>query len=110
LGASSTSSVFYNRVKSEMEDAVASLGYEAIHIFQPALLLGDRAESRVVERLGIAAFKTISPLLVAGIRKYRPIHVDVVASAMLKAATSGKRGVMRYESDLIQGMESNSST
>jgi uncharacterized protein YbjT (DUF2867 family) len=105
LDASAKSAIFYNRVKGEMEEAVAAIGFDAVHIFQPSFLLGERAESRLGERLGIAAFKTISPLLVAGIRKYRPIHVDVVAGAMLNAATSGKRGVMRYESDVIQGMD-----
>jgi uncharacterized protein YbjT (DUF2867 family) len=104
LDASAKSALFYNRVKGEMEEAVATIGFDSVHIFQPSFLLGERSESRLGERLGIAAFKTISPLLVAGIRKYRPIHVDVVASAMLSAATGGKKGVMRYESDLIQAM------
>jgi uncharacterized protein YbjT (DUF2867 family) len=104
LDAAAKSALFYNRVKGEMEEAVAAIGFDAVHIFQPSFLMGERRESRLGERLGIAAFKTISPLLVAGIRKYRPIHVDVVASAMLTAAMSGKHGVMQYESDVIQAM------
>jgi uncharacterized protein YbjT (DUF2867 family) len=104
LGASPKSSIFYNRVKGEMEDAIAALGFDAVHIFQPSFLLGERPESRIGEKIGITAFKTISPLLVAGARKYRPIHVDAVAAAMLKAALNGTRGVMRYESDVIHAM------
>jgi len=113
LGASAASSIFYNRVKGEMEDAVAALGFNTVHVFQPALLMGDRTESRLVERLSIAAFKSITPLLVGGIRKYRPIHVDVVSRAMLTAALNGTNrtngghstnGATRYESDLIQAM------
>lgn len=104
LGASATSSIFYNRVKGEMENAVVEIGFDAMHIFQPSFLLGDRAESRVGEKIGIAAFKGISPLLIGSARKYRPIHVDTVAAAMLNAASSKQRGVHRYESDVIQAM------
>ena len=37
---------FYLRVKGETEEALAALGYPALHIFRPGLLLGHRAESR----------------------------------------------------------------
>lgn len=42
LGADAKSRVFYNRVKGEMEEAVASLGFERLVIVQPSLLVGDR--------------------------------------------------------------------
>ena len=48
MGADPRSRVFYNRVKGEMEAAVAQLGYETVVIAQPSLLVGDRA------RLGAA--------------------------------------------------------
>ena len=43
LGADAKSRVFYNRVKGEMEAAIAQLGYKSVVIAQPSLLLGDRA-------------------------------------------------------------------
>jgi uncharacterized protein YbjT (DUF2867 family) len=43
LGADAKSRVFYNRVKGEMEAAIAQLGYETVVVAQPSLLLGDRA-------------------------------------------------------------------
>jgi uncharacterized protein YbjT (DUF2867 family) len=106
LGANAASPIFYNRVKAEMENALTTLGFNAVHIFQPALLLGERTESRLIEGLSIIAFKIITPLLLGRVRKYRPIHVDVIAKAMLKAATSSVHGVRRYESDEIQEMGS----
>ncbi len=102
LGASANSGIFYNRVKGEMEEAVAALGFDAVHIFQPSFLLGERAETRVGERIGIRAFNILSPLLIGGARKYRPIAAADVAKVMLRAALDGKRGVMRLESDAIQ--------
>lgn len=104
LDASPNSAIFYNRVKGEMEEAVAALGFSTVHIFRPSFLLGERAESRFGERIGISAAKALTPLLVRGLRKYRPIHVETVARAMLHAASEGKSGVHRYESDVIQAM------
>jgi len=106
LGASARSGVFYSRIKGEMEDAVAKVGFEAVHIFRPSSLVGSvtqtRDESRPIEGLSIAAFKALSPLLVGPARKYRPIGVDAVSRAMLAAAAAGKRGVHTYESDEMQ--------
>ncbi|MEO8924455.1 MAG: NAD(P)H-binding protein, partial [Caldimonas sp.] len=43
LGADPASGVFYNRVKGDMEAAVALLGYDSVTLARPSLLLGDRA-------------------------------------------------------------------
>ena len=43
LGANARSRVFYNRVKGEMQAAIATLGFESVTIAQPSLLVGDRA-------------------------------------------------------------------
>lgn len=87
LGADAASSVFYNRVKGEVENAITALDLPAIWFFRPSLLLGPRQENRPGERIGAVIGKLIAPLLVGGLRKYRPIHVDTVAAAMVYAAT-----------------------
>jgi uncharacterized protein YbjT (DUF2867 family) len=87
LGANPDSSVFYNRVKGEVEQAVAALGLPAAYFFRPSLLLGPREDNRPAERIGAVVGKLISPLLRGSLRKYRPIHVDAVAAVMLFAAT-----------------------
>jgi uncharacterized protein YbjT (DUF2867 family) len=104
LGASPASSIFYNRVKGEMEAAVSTLGFDAVHIFRPSFLLGDRPEMRLGEKIGKGAFDLFSPLMIGGLRKYRSIHVDVVARAMLRAARSQKSGVHVIESDEIAAL------
>lgn len=101
LGADARSPIFYNRVKGEMESALRGIGFEALHIFQPSLLLGDRPESRVGERLGIAASALVTPFMLGPMRKYRPIQASVVANAMWKSAWGGKHGVHVYPSDEI---------
>ena len=82
LGANPDSRVFYNRVKGEMEIAVRAAGVPATTFFRPSLLSGPRAEVRRGERIGEAVGMLLGPLL----GKYRPIHADIVAAAMLRAA------------------------
>jgi uncharacterized protein YbjT (DUF2867 family) len=99
LGATAKSGVFYNRVKGEMEDALAKLGFESLHIFRPSLLDGDRGELRVAERVSIGAFKLLAPFMIGGARKYRLIAAEHVAHAMHVSAWLDVRGVKIHESD-----------
>jgi uncharacterized protein YbjT (DUF2867 family) len=89
LGADANSSVFYNRVKGEAENAIRSLGLPKLWFFRPSLLVGERAESRPGEKIGSWVAQPIAPLLVGRLRKYRPIAADAVAAAMVHVATRG---------------------
>jgi uncharacterized protein YbjT (DUF2867 family) len=82
LGADPNSRVFYNRVKGEMEVAVAAAGVPATIFFRPTLLRGQRDEFRLGERVGLVVADLLGPIM----GKYRPIDADVVATAMIKAA------------------------
>lgn len=86
LGANPDSGIFYNRVKGEMEIAVRAAGVPITIFFRPSLLSGPRAEVRRGERVGEAIGNVLGPLL----GKYRPIHADLVASAMVRAALEGR--------------------
>ena len=86
LGADPESSVFYNRVKGEVEQAIAANRLPATYFFRPSLLMGPRAEDRSGEKIAIAVGKLIAPFLIGGLRKYRPIHADTVAAAMVYVA------------------------
>ncbi len=103
LGADSASSVFYNRVKGDMEAAVASLGYASTTFAQPSLLLGDRAAlgqpERRIERLAIGLG---TPLMRLIPRSVRPIRADVVGASLIDAVASGRPGVHRLVSGTMQ--------
>jgi uncharacterized protein YbjT (DUF2867 family) len=101
MGADRSSSIFYNQVKGEVEDKLTALGLSSLQIFRPSLLLGDRQEFRLGERIGMAASRVIAPLMLGGLRKYKPIHGRCVAKAMLAAAAEPPRGVKIYSSDEI---------
>jgi uncharacterized protein YbjT (DUF2867 family) len=92
IGASVRSRIFYLRVKGETEEAVAALGYPALHIFRPGLLLGHRAQSRPREALGMALAPFLDPLMLGPAKAYRGIPADMVAAAMIAAAGTERTG------------------
>lgn len=102
LGADPDSRIFYNRTKGEMERDVARLGFEAVQIVRPALLLGERESSRPKERVAELLTKPFTPLLVGGLRKYRPIDGEAVARAMIAAAQQRRPGIHIFESDELE--------
>jgi uncharacterized protein YbjT (DUF2867 family) len=99
LGANAGSGVFYNRAKGEMEGAVRAAGVARTYFFRPSLLCGPRAEPRLGERIGLALGMVLGPLLGG----YRPIHGDLVAAAMLAAATQDLPG-QTFESERIRDL------
>ncbi len=92
IGADPESRVFYSRVKGETEADVRKLPYPATQIFRPSLLLGERAEFRLGERIAMMAAPLLSSLLFGRLRRYRPMHADVVARAMTRIALEAPRG------------------
>ena len=98
MGANAESSVYYSRVKGEMEAAVGQTPFRAIHIFRPSLLLGERAQPRLGERVAAVVLRAVSPLMRGPLLKYRPVTGATVAAAMLRAAEDGGSGIRIHES------------
>lgn len=82
-GADAGSSVFYSKIKGELEDAVIKLPFEKITIIQPSLLTGPRNEVRLGEK--ISGWLMFPLQFIPFIRKYRSISSNIVAQAMLNA-------------------------
>ncbi len=102
LGSNMNSGNFYSRVKGELEDKISFLNYRTIYIFKPSLLRGDRQEHRLGEKIGQAITRIIP--FVGALKKYRPIHVDKVADAMMKVAKQEDKGCYYYQSEIMQKM------
>lgn len=83
IAASSSSTVFYNRVKGELEDSVKALDFPFLSIYQPSLLLGDRQEHRAGEALGMKAMPLVNRALIGPLEKFRGIEAATVARAMV---------------------------
>lgn len=91
IGADAGSRVFYTRVKGELEDRLAALGYRSVTIARPALLLGDRKEHRRGEEIA-KKFGWLMP------PAYKPIHARSVARALVDAARRDEPGLLILES------------
>jgi uncharacterized protein YbjT (DUF2867 family) len=103
LGADAGSRVFYNRVKGEMQQAVATLGYPSVVIAQPSLLLGDRAAlgqpARAGERWATRLFGPLRRIVPASVR---PIEASAVAGALIAALRDPAPGVTVMKSAEMQ--------
>ncbi|HEV8019284.1 MAG TPA: NAD(P)H-binding protein [Steroidobacteraceae bacterium] len=96
IGADRGSRNFYLRTKGEMEAGLEALGFEALDILQPSMLLAWRGEMRPLELAAGVFMPLVNPLLRGKYLPYRGIAARTVAAAMLGAMRSGRRGVQRY--------------
>jgi len=104
LGADPMSRVFYNRVKGEMQEAVAALGYGSVVIVQPSLLLGDREALGQAKRAGeVWARRLLEP--VAGLipSGFRPVRASDVAAVLVSAMLTAAPGTRIIASRELHG-------
>lgn len=85
MGASAGSSVFYSRVKGELEEALSALAFDALVIARPSMLRGDRASLGQPVRPGELRWARLDALLRPLIpRDLRAIDAADVAAALVQ--------------------------
>jgi uncharacterized protein YbjT (DUF2867 family) len=87
--ASATSSIFYTKMKGQLEVDVKALAFSKLIIFNPPLLIREKTD-RNMEVLGakvIGFFNTLGML-----RSQKPIHTKQLAQAMVKSVKVLKDG------------------
>lgn len=97
MGADSKSSVFYSRIKGELEDAVSNLNFRKCIIVRPSILDGDRKEKRAGEKIGLVASRFLTRYI---FKKYRPTPVDVLAAKMISLSIDQNMGFR-----IVEGLE-----
>lgn len=97
IGANPKSSVFYSRIKGELEVAVAQLKFKKLLIFRPSILDGHRQEQRVGERIGLFLSRFFTRFL---FREYRPTPVDALARKMIRMSVDQTEGFR-----MVEGLE-----
>lgn len=102
LSADANSGNFYLKTKGEIQDFLKDCNFESVAVLQPSLLLGNRTEFRLGEKVGAFFMKTLSFLFLGNLKKYKPIESKIVAKALLKIAQTNNKGFKIYESDAIQ--------
>lgn len=105
IGADASSSNFYLQCKGKAENAVLSHNFDAITILRPSLLLGNRIEFRFGEKIAMYVFKPFSWAFLGKYKRYKPIHASVIASCLLKRASSNEHLKITLESDAISSFQ-----
>ena len=100
LGANPNAASLYLKNKGQTEQELIKLNFMNLSILRPSILLGNRKENRVGEKIGIFAMKTLSPLFLGNMKKYKPIKVEYVSKAMLQVAQKDYQKNI-FESDEI---------
>ena len=93
LGADKDSKIYYNRVKGEVEDALAKIGFTSLFILRPSLLLGARVEKRPGERLAQILSEKLAFLFFGPFKAYKAIEAEKVAGAMVSLAKTDQQGI-----------------
>lgn len=96
VGADAKSGNFYLRTKGEMEEGVKANFKNSVFV-RPSFLIGNREEQRLGEKIGIAIFKLINPLLLGSLSKYKGISVDKLAKTMIDACFKETKQELYYK-------------
>lgn len=99
VGSNKDSAFYYNRVKGEVEEAIASVGFNALHIFRPSLLLGARNEGRIGEDLAKVFYRFFNFLFPANLKAIDSLKV---ARAMVYYGKLEQSGKFVHDSKSIQ--------
>lgn len=97
-GASPKSIVFYSRMKGELEQAVAALGFERFIVFRPGPLVRPDTD-RAGEKAGVAVISFLNKLGL--LRNMAPLAVKDLAALMLRYAMNPPPGHTILESGRI---------
>jgi uncharacterized protein YbjT (DUF2867 family) len=97
-GASTTSKVFYSRMKGELDEHIANLGFDQCIIFRPGFLLRKDTD-RSPERLTAHALKLLNA--VGLFRRFRPLPTSVLAGKLAKAPRAFGPGKHVIELDQV---------
>ena len=95
VNADARSSVFYSRIKGEMEQALRAQDWPQLTIARPSLLVGNRPETRWAEQLAAPIAK-----LIPG--KYGAIEACSLARALWRLALEEQSGERVVESDELR--------
>lgn len=103
MGANAESSIFYNKVKGQLEQYIEKLDLYRTSIIRPSLLLGERDEQRFLEDVTQELYRKFSHF-VPNSFKYKPVTADQVAHTMVEAGQTQTQKIEIYDNLHIQNL------
>ena len=104
LGASPNAAGLYLKNKGKTESDLKNLKFKKLIIVRPSILVGERKENRIGEKLGLLIMNSLSILLMGKLKKYKPIKAMVVANSIFKIANKNIEKEI-FESDELVEIE-----
>jgi uncharacterized protein YbjT (DUF2867 family) len=99
IGAAVSSKIFYNRLKGEIEKDLLQLDFPTTVIYQPAMLIGKRSESRPAEFIAQKLMPFFDVFLLGKAQKYHSIEAKKVAESMLDNLHKPQKGASVFQYD-----------
>ena len=90
MGANPASTVFYSRIKGELEDAVAKFPFQKLFIIRPSILDGNRQENRAGEKVGLILSRFLTRFI---LKAYKPTPVNLLATKMIRLSLGKVPGI-----------------
>ena len=100
-GANSKSIFFYNKTKGQIEEDLIKVGFPALHIFRPSVLLGKRTEFRFFESLAKGFLRTFNFLMLGFLKEIKAMPATLLAKMMIATAIENKKGTHIYTNRMI---------
>ncbi len=98
ISANVESRVFYSRIKGELEQDLAGVGFESLTHIRPGLIDGHRDEVRPGEQFMVLALTLMGPLIP---RRWRVNPARSIAQALLAAAVNPAPGINVVRSERL---------
>jgi uncharacterized protein YbjT (DUF2867 family) len=86
VGANAKSSLFYTKMKGELDETISKIGFNNLVILRPASLTGPRENRRLAEEISVPILNFLTRFMM---KNYRPISDETVAKAMINAVFRG---------------------
>ena len=100
-GANVQSKNLYLQNKGKAENEIINLLFDFTAIIQPSLLLGNRSEFRIGERIAQFIFKSLSFIFVGKLRPFKAIHALTVSKAIIKIIDKKEKNLY-FTSDKLE--------
>ena len=85
--------MFYNKMKGKLEDAVKTLNFPKLLIFQPSLLVHGHSD-RTGENISMKVINFLNKLGL--FKRYKPMPTGVLAEKMLSAVYNSPKGTFTF--------------
>ena len=100
-GANVQSKNLYLQNKGKAENEIINLLFDFTAFIQPSLLLGNRSEFRIGERIAQFFFKSLSFIFVGKLRPFKAIHALTVSKAIIKIINKKEKNLY-FTSDKLE--------